>query len=302
MLIHQTWNQEKQKGPTHFTAKVYPITFRKTANGRNPSCSVTVTDRNSDDAKPNRCPFLLRMDVLLSRRLSLLAMPEASNRLNIDDESINHRHEALMLGMRLHVRSCSWTSDDKKTIEPIKVYCDNRLACKTVQSGGNFQQAKHYRVRINFVKDFIDRSIVQVLEIGTKTMLADGLSKLMPLERIRFLYFISGRYLNCEGVFEFPAYSIQMRPWVHYIACSSFATHTARDRDAAWSNLLQYHSIRTLPHSSNWTRFLVRKPISFNLMIKIVNALKFFINCLVLQIISSFAKIFKYNYWATIIW
>ena len=119
--------------------------------------------------------------------------------------------EAEVTAMKLVCSECVYMYDlvlelqMMKTIRPIKMYCDNRSACKTVQSGGNFQRTKHYRVRINFVKDCIDRNIVQVLEIGTKDMLADGLTKPLSPERIRTLYFTSGRYLDCGGVFEFPA-------------------------------------------------------------------------------------------------
>ena len=89
-----------------------------------------------------------------------------------------------------------------KPMAPVKIFCDNQAACKTVESGGSFQRTKHYRTRINFVKDCIKRKIVSVFQIGTEEMLADGLTKPLSKHRIKKLFFTSGAYLDSGGVFE----------------------------------------------------------------------------------------------------
>ncbi|GJS17787.1 retrovirus-related pol polyprotein from transposon TNT 1-94 [Tanacetum coccineum] len=69
----------------------------------------------------------------------------------------------------------------------IPLYCDNKsmiaLCCNNVQHS----RAKHIDIHYHFIKDQVEKGIVELYFVQTKYQLADIFTKLSPQERFNFL-------------------------------------------------------------------------------------------------------------------
>ena len=62
------------------------------------------------------------------------------------------------------------------------VWNDNQSAGKTLTHGGKFKRTKHYSRRYSFVRDYIDRKVIEVNYCETGKMPADMLTKPLSAE------------------------------------------------------------------------------------------------------------------------
>ena len=64
------------------------------------------------------------------------------------------------------------------------IFNDNQSAIKTCENGGDFGKNKHYRVKINFVKDVLEQNWLKIKHKEGSNMVADFLTKPLSSERI----------------------------------------------------------------------------------------------------------------------
>ena len=70
---------------------------------------------------------------------------------------------------------------------PTVIYNDSRPSLDTLASGGKHAKTKHYKQRINYVKEFQKLNIVAVEHEETKEMVADAFTKALPEQHLIYL-------------------------------------------------------------------------------------------------------------------
>lgn len=80
--------------------------------------------------------------------------------------------------------------------KPSIIQNDNESTVTTVNEGGQFLRNKHYVIRANFIKDYINKNQISVSYLSGKSMPADGLTK--PLGPNLFKKFLE--FLNFENI------------------------------------------------------------------------------------------------------
>jgi hypothetical protein len=68
---------------------------------------------------------------------------------------------------------------------PTPIYQDNQSAMLIYQGGGNFKRSKHLLVKRNFIKDLLDRKIVEFRYLASAEIPTDPLSKPVPGNQIK---------------------------------------------------------------------------------------------------------------------
>nr|GFC08190.1 retrovirus-related Pol polyprotein from transposon TNT 1-94 [Tanacetum cinerariifolium] len=88
---------------------------------------------------------------------------------------------AQVLWMRTQLRDYGFHFDK------IPMYCDSKAAiaisCNLVQHS----RTKHIDVRYHFIKEKVEKGIVELFFVGTEYQLADLFTKALPVERFKYL-------------------------------------------------------------------------------------------------------------------
>lgn len=71
--------------------------------------------------------------------------------------------------------------------EPTIIYEDNQSCLKLIEEEKMSGRSKHIDVRYYFIKDYVERNIVQCIYCPTENMVADLLTKPLPASRIKML-------------------------------------------------------------------------------------------------------------------
>jgi hypothetical protein len=77
---------------------------------------------------------------------------------------------------------------DHNLSDPIEIRCDNQGAIRLVHNPENHQRTKHIEVKFLYVREQQERGSVNVVFVGTKNQLADGLTKSLPRPRFEELW------------------------------------------------------------------------------------------------------------------
>lgn len=68
----------------------------------------------------------------------------------------------------------------------IEIYCDNKGAIDLCVNGNYSAKTKHINIRLHFNRDLIEKRMVKITKIGTDLMVADGLTKAVPIAKHLF--------------------------------------------------------------------------------------------------------------------
>lgn len=68
-------------------------------------------------------------------------------------------------------------------LAPIELFCDNKGAIDLCVNGNYSAKTKHINIRLHFIRDLIQKNRVKVTKIGTDLMVADGLTKAVPIAK-----------------------------------------------------------------------------------------------------------------------
>nr|GEV51543.1 retrovirus-related Pol polyprotein from transposon TNT 1-94 [Tanacetum cinerariifolium] len=79
--------------------------------------------------------------------------------------------------------------------DKIPMYCDSKatiaISCNPVQHSRtkhiNYSRTKHINVRYHFIKEKVEKGIVELFFVGTEYQLADLFTKALPVERFQYL-------------------------------------------------------------------------------------------------------------------
>jgi hypothetical protein len=69
----------------------------------------------------------------------------------------------------------------------VTILNDNQSTIASIIKSGDFESNKHYRSRINFVKEIIEKEKIKLLYISSKDNIADLFTKLLNGNRVRDL-------------------------------------------------------------------------------------------------------------------
>jgi hypothetical protein len=70
---------------------------------------------------------------------------------------------------------------------PIQVWCDSQGAIKTCLNPGNHKSTKHIETRHLYGRDLIEKGRVVVSYLNTNQMIADCLTKSLPVKAFEYL-------------------------------------------------------------------------------------------------------------------
>ena len=94
--------------------------------------------------------------------------------------------EAEYMALSAAVQEASWWRGLMSQLSeegPIELRCDNQSTICIARNGGYTPRTKHIDIRHHFIRDALDRRIVDLSYVQTDEQVADGLTK--PLQRIK---------------------------------------------------------------------------------------------------------------------
>nr|GEY95544.1 Gag-Pol polyprotein [Tanacetum cinerariifolium] len=71
--------------------------------------------------------------------------------------------------------------------DKIPMYCDSKAAITISSNPVQYSHTKHIDVRYHFIKEKVEKGIVELLFVGTEYQLADVFTKALPEERFKYL-------------------------------------------------------------------------------------------------------------------
>nr|GFB99176.1 ribonuclease H [Tanacetum cinerariifolium] len=71
--------------------------------------------------------------------------------------------------------------------DKIPMYCDSKAAIAISCNPVQHSRTKHIDVRYHFIKEKVEKGIVELFFVGTKYQLADLFTKALPEERFKYL-------------------------------------------------------------------------------------------------------------------
>ena len=71
--------------------------------------------------------------------------------------------------------------------KPVQIWCDSTAAIAVVKNPGNHKATKHIETRYLFTRDLVEAERISVTYCHTKEMIADLLTKALPLEQFEKL-------------------------------------------------------------------------------------------------------------------
>ena len=81
---------------------------------------------------------------------------------------------------------------------PTTVFNDNRPAHDTLESGGKHSRTKHFKRKIDFVRNLEEQNVIKVQYMSITEMLADLLTKPLPEEQLFNLLKKSGMNITFD--------------------------------------------------------------------------------------------------------
>ena len=66
---------------------------------------------------------------------------------------------------------------------PITIYCDNQSTIAVSKNGGYNPRTKHIDIRHHYIRDALEKGVININFINSENQLADGLTK--PLLRVK---------------------------------------------------------------------------------------------------------------------
>nr|GEU95432.1 retrovirus-related Pol polyprotein from transposon TNT 1-94 [Tanacetum cinerariifolium] len=73
------------------------------------------------------------------------------------------------------------------SLSAIPMYCDSKAAIAISCNPVQYSRAKHIDVRYHFIKEKVEKGIVELFFIGTEYQLADLFTKALLVERFKYL-------------------------------------------------------------------------------------------------------------------
>ncbi|GJX06137.1 hypothetical protein Tco_0194069 [Tanacetum coccineum] len=101
--------------------------------------------------------------------------------------------EALKQVVKTHEEMRSQLSDYGFAFNKIPLYCDNRSAIALCCNNVQHSPSKHIDIRHHFIREQVEKGVVELYFVTTDYQLADIFTKALPRERFEFL-------LSCLGV------------------------------------------------------------------------------------------------------
>nr|GEV06539.1 hypothetical protein [Tanacetum cinerariifolium] len=71
--------------------------------------------------------------------------------------------------------------------DKIPMYCDSKAAIAILCNPVQHSCTKHIDVRYHFIKEKVEKGIVELFFVGTEYQLADQFTKALPIERFKYL-------------------------------------------------------------------------------------------------------------------
>nr|GFB96229.1 retrovirus-related Pol polyprotein from transposon TNT 1-94 [Tanacetum cinerariifolium] len=71
--------------------------------------------------------------------------------------------------------------------DKIPMYCDSKAAIAISCNPVQHSRTKHIYVRYHFIKEKVEKGIIELFCVGTKYQLADLFTKALPVERFKYL-------------------------------------------------------------------------------------------------------------------
>nr|GFB81338.1 retrovirus-related Pol polyprotein from transposon TNT 1-94 [Tanacetum cinerariifolium] len=71
--------------------------------------------------------------------------------------------------------------------DKIPMYCDSKAAIAISCNPVQHSRTKHIDVRYHFIKEKVEKGIVELFFVGTEYQLADLFTKALPVERFQYL-------------------------------------------------------------------------------------------------------------------
>jgi hypothetical protein len=84
-------------------------------------------------------------------------------------------------------------------VEPMIMWMDNQAAIKQVENEESSVKSKHIDVKLKFLKDYAQKSVVVPKYVATGDMIADLLTKELPSPTMKKLNEIFGLKLKSVG-------------------------------------------------------------------------------------------------------
>ena len=75
---------------------------------------------------------------------------------------------------------------------PVRIYNDNLPGQDILEGGGKFKRSKHYKLRLDFVKQLLKDHIIDIRHLSTRKMIADAFTKALPEEQHNILMSTAG--------------------------------------------------------------------------------------------------------------
>ena len=72
-------------------------------------------------------------------------------------------------------------------LEATWIYCDNQSCIKLYQNPVFHDKSKHIEIKYQYIRDMVEKGVVELLYIATEEQIADVLTK--PLSRLKLEYF-----------------------------------------------------------------------------------------------------------------
>nr|GEX53428.1 retrovirus-related Pol polyprotein from transposon TNT 1-94 [Tanacetum cinerariifolium] len=72
-------------------------------------------------------------------------------------------------------------------IDKIPMYCDSKVAIAISCNHVQHLRTKHIDVLYHFIKEKVEKGIVELFFVGTEYQLADLFTKALPVERFKYL-------------------------------------------------------------------------------------------------------------------
>ena len=66
---------------------------------------------------------------------------------------------------------------------PVAIYCDNQATIILINSGANSLRGKHIEIQYHYIRDIIQKEEIEVSYIPTSDMIADPMTKGIPVEK-----------------------------------------------------------------------------------------------------------------------
>lgn len=101
--------------------------------------------------------------------------------------------EAEYMSVSAATQEALWLAQLKTEIlddemSPLEIHCDNKAAVDLTEKGTFSPRAKHIAIRHHFIRDHVKKNNVKIVKITTDEMIADNLTKAVPIQKHQFCF------------------------------------------------------------------------------------------------------------------